>query len=702
MKVTYNWLKDFVEITLSPQELADKLTMAGLEVTGLDNHGGDPVFEIEITSNRPDWLSVAGIAREIAAITKSKLRAYSVERIAYRKKLSAIRYPLSAKTIKISIEDRKDCPLYTANLIQGTKVKQAPDWMRQRLESVGCRSINNIVDITNYILFSLGEPLHAFDLDKIVRRSPVAGRQLDIIIRRAKKGEELVTIDGEKRTLSEDILVIAADEITGRQADRRQGTGKPIAIAGIIGGKDTEVDENTRNVLLEAAIFNPLLTRRARQALGVQTESSYRFERGVDPGMVQVASESASELILEHASAECFAFFSSGTAAIKKRQILLDAESAQKNLGITIGPTQIKSILTRLGFTVQVKEKRKMQVVVPSFRIDVAQEVDLIEELARIRGYENIPPTLPKTCLKAADHKKDLLAFTKDILVGLGLQEVITYSLVDRESLRGLCADRAPEVLNPLSKDQEVLRTTLAPGLLTCVSRNLNQQELYVAIFETAKRFVLTDKNVPGEELMLGIALCGARPRFVADGLIKDKMSILHLKGITEVLFERLGISDHLLQIGPAGAVTVKIKGEDIGAIFEAKKDILERWDIKNKEVFILEISLEKVFASARTEKKFKPLPLYPAITRDISLVIKEDLLAGDILTAVRLNAPSLLAEVKIADFYKGRQIPPGYKGLTVSCAYRSAERTLTEEEIAPLHASICGILQDRFGAKIR
>ncbi len=702
MKVTYNWLKDFVEITLSPQALADKLTMAGLEVTGLDNRGGDSVFEIEITPNRPDWLSVVGIAREVAAITGKKLKPSCAMRHAPCVK-NAKRTTQNARPFSISIEDKKDCPLYTARIIQGAKVARAPDWMRARLELVGCRSVNNIVDITNYILFTLGEPLHAFDLDKLVLKFASSNvHSLEIGVRRARKGEEIVTIDGIKRILGGEILIISCGPNDRTKEPKNLRTDVPIAVAGIIGGKDTEVDEGTKNILLEAAIFNPLVTRRARQALGVQTESSYRFERGVDPRMVQVASESALELILEHASAECLIFLSSGTASVKKRQILLDAEAAQKNLGITIGLTQIKSILTRLGFTVKVKEKRKIQALIPSFRIDVAQEVDLIEELARISGYENIPPTLPKTCLKATDYKKDLLAFTKDVLVGLGLQEVITYSLVEGRSLSGLSKDRAPEILNPLSKDLGVLRTTIAPGLLTCVSRNLNQQEGYIAIFETAKRFAFTEKNIPGEELMLGIALCGARQRFVADGLIKDKMSILHLKGITEVLFERLGISDYLLQLGPAGAVAVKIKGDDVGAIFEAKKDILERWDIKNKEVFILEISLEKVFASARMEKKFKPLPLYPAITRDISLVIKEDILTDDILAAVRLNAPLLLAEVKITDFYKGRQIPPGYKGLTVSCAYRSGERTLTEEEVAPLHASICGILQDRFCAKIR
>ncbi|MCX5715014.1 MAG: phenylalanine--tRNA ligase subunit beta [Candidatus Omnitrophica bacterium] len=622
MKVTYNWLKDFVDITIPAEALADKLTMAGLEVTGLDKREGDFVLEIEITSNRPDWLSVVGIAREVAAITGKKLKAAKSRQQSEKVKPSGIK-----------IEDKKDCPVYTARIMQGTKVSPAPGWMRKRLELVGCRSTNNIVDSTNYILFTIGEPLHAFDLDKILRSTGNDSYEdLVIGVRRAKDREEIITIDGEKRVLNKEILVITAG--------KTEEAGRPIAIAGIIGGKDTEVDEGTKNILLEAAIFNPLVTRRARRALGLQTESSYRFERGIDPEAVELASSGASDLIEKCASAKQLVFLRSGTAAIKTSKIILDITLAQEKLGITLGLPKIKDILTRLGFAVSVKNKDKIQVTVPSSRMDVAQEVDLIEELARVNGYGNIAPTLPAANVKAGDYKKDLLAYSKNILVGLGLQEVITYSLVGRDILSGLSQEEPIEILNPLSKDQEVLRTTLTPGLLTCISRNLNQQEGYVAIFEAAKRFAFKEKGVCGEELMLGVALCGARPRFVIDGLIKDKTSILHLKGIAEVLFERLGISDYRLQIGPAQTVCVKVKEDNVGVIFEVQRDILDKWDIKNKEVFILEFSLEKIFSLAGLEKKFKPLPLYPAIVRDTSLVIKEEILVDDILAAVRKNSP--------------------------------------------------------------
>jgi phenylalanyl-tRNA synthetase beta chain len=730
MKVTYNWLKDFVDIRLPAQELANKLTMAGLEVTGLEKREDDFVFEIEVTSNRPDCLSVVGIAREVAAITRKKLASWPVSQLVSSTGKPANRptgQPANRPTGQqanrptILIEYKKDCLLYTARIIQGVKVAPAPDWMRRRLELVGCRSINNVVDITNYVLFATGEPLHAFDLDKMVSQlaslpvsqlaswpvsaeggSAHGGSQLRIIVRRAKKGEELITIDGEKRILSEEVLVIAAepDKITGQQANRQ--TSQPIAIAGIIGGKDTEVDERTKNILLEAAIFNPLVTRRASRVLGVQTESSYRFERGIDPPTVVAASASASALIEECASAQCLSYAIAGEAGIKKCSILLDALSAEKILGVSLGIAKIKNILTRLGFTVKTKNKNKMQVLAPAWRMDVTQQVDLIEELARINGYESIPPSLPQFFGQAAAYKPDLLEQVKGILVGLGLQEVITYSLLDRARLTGLAAERPVEILNPLSQEQEVLRTTLVPGLLTCVSRNLNQQEPYIAIFETAKRFAWAEKKAPQEELMLGLALCGIRPRLMAEGLIKDKASILHLKGIVETLFTRLGIVDYTLQTGADKAVAVKVQGVDVGTIFEVGREKLEQWDIKNKEVLVAELALEKIFTRAKLEKKFKSLPLYPAIQRDISLVISQGVLVDDLLAQIRQAAAALLAEVKVADFYQGKQIPQGFKGLTLSCVYRSDERTLTEEEVAPLHTRVCAILQDKFAAKIR
>jgi len=680
MKVTYNWLKDFVEIKISPKVLAEKLTMAGLEVTSQEEKDGDFVFEIEVTSNRPDCLSVVGIAREVAAITNKKLYTKRYPLSANKK-----RYPLNAKTFKIEIENKRDCPLYTAKIIRDVKVGPSPQWLKTRLELLGCRSVNNIVDITNYILFEQGEPLHAFDLDKLEGNA--------IVVRRAKPGEKIITIDDQARILNPDILVIA-DSV------------RPVAVAGVMGSKDTEVTQATKNILLEAAAFNPIVVRRGRRNLGVQSESSYRFERGVNLEIVDNASWQAAELIQESAGGSCVFAKSSGATETERKSIVLGLSVANKTLGINIPASKIKKILNNLGFKTKIKTKNHFAVGIPGHRPDVTSGIDLIEEIARIYGYKNVPQTLPtvkpQVCI---GETRDLVSFIKNILVGLGLNEVITYSLMDKDLLRdsGMYqGSEVIEILNPLSKEQEILRPRLTPGLASCVAYNLNQKQDYIDIFEVAKVF-LQSKACPQEELRLGIALCGTKSLLLEQGLIEDPVGPLHLKGILEILFARLGVRDYNFNAKESPSIiTVYAAGEKIGLIAELEKPVLDKLDIKNKDVFVLELSLDRLIFYINLNNKFSRLPIYPGISRDISLILKDEVLAGDILEAIKRGGEPLLREVRVTDYYKGKQIPSGFKGLTLSCLYRSDERTLTEAEINPVHSLICKLLADRFGAQIR
>ncbi len=683
MRVTYNWLKDFVEIKIPARELADKLTMAGLEVVSLEEKGGDSIFEIEITSNRPDWLSVLGIAREVAAITGVKLRADSVERRADSQKLSAKRYPLNAGMLKIDIENNTDCPLYTARIIKHVKVGPAPEWMRKRLELIGCRSVNNVVDITNYVLFELGEPLHAFDLDKLNLEK--------IIVRRAKPGEKIITIDDEERSLASNALVIADKD-------------KVVAIAGVMGGKESEVNEKTSHLLLEAAVFNPVILRRSRQALGLQSESSYRFERGVDLEMVRKASARALELIKEYCAGEEASFAFSGLSKTQEIKVTLDTSYVIKILGINLAPSKIKGILARLGFKIKLKSKSIFNVVVPSFRQDVKQQVDLIEEIARIFGYARIPVSLPSIRPDLTPEKRrGLVLGVKDILTGLGVNEAITYSLTDRGGLSslGLANSAKPvEIMNPLSQEQEVLRTTLILGLSRAVAFNLNQKQDYVALFEIAHLFRLEEK--PAEELALAIALSGTKLFFTEQGLVKDEASLLNLKGILETIFNRLGIVDYDFIDRGASSIDVYVRNEKIGLMLSLSPQTLKDLDVKNKDVFVLEISLDKLLSFAKLNKRFIPLPKYPGILRDISFILREELSVKDILAMLKEKGQPLLRNVLVADYYKGKQIPAGYRGLTLSCLYASSERTLTEKEIQPLHDALCAGLSQKFAVKIR
>ena len=672
MKVTYNWLKEFVEIKIPAKELADKLTMAGLEVVSLEEKDGDFILEIEITSNRPDWLSVLGVAREVAAITNSKLKT----------KIQKPKTKTDKANLKIEVEDKKDCPLYTARIIRNVKVGPSPGWLSKRLESVGCRSVNNVVDITNYVLFELGEPLHAFDLDKL---NPER-----IVVRRAKAGEKITTIDGETRDLNSAVLVIA-DKV------------KAAAVAGVMGGKESEVGPATRNILLEAAVFDPVVVRRCRQELGLQSESSYRFERGVDPGMVEQASLRAAQLCGEYCLAQEASFSSSGSSKSKARSVKLNTVQAAEVLGIAIAAPKIKQILSRLGFRIKQKAKNILAVQVPSYRQDVKLEVDLIEEVARVFGYERIPVSLPAIKPQVTlNTKRDLASGIKKMLVGLGLSEVITYSLTDKATLNSLGVDFGAQpiaIMNPLSQEQEVLRPTLLAGLGRAVSLNFNQKQEYVAIFEIANIF--RAENKPKEELTLGIALSGTKSCLFEQGRVKDEAGFLKLKGIIDTIFARLGISGYRLN-NQGSTVEIRIQNERAGLMLSLSPQALNKFNIKNKNVFMLELSLDKALSFIRQDKRFIPLPRFPGISRDISFILKEEISAQEILVLLKEKGQPLLSEVRITDYYKGSQIPDGYRGLTLSCFYSSNQRTLAENEIQPTHELLCAELIRQFGVKLR
>jgi len=708
MKVTYNWLKDFVNLKITPAQLAQKLTMAGLEVVSLEEAGGDSVFEIEITSNRPDWLSVLGIAREVAAITGRKLKfSYQPSAISRQLKAESRKLKAESSNVVIRVENKKDCPFYSGRVICGVQVGTSPAWLKQRLESLGCRSVNNIVDITNYILFATGHPLHVFDLDKVVSQSascPVS--QLEINVRMARKGEEITTIDGIKRILDENILVIAC-----RQMPPSDGTppkavaGKPIAIAGIMGGKETEVTFKTRNILLESAVFNPILVRRGRRKLGLQSESAYRFERGVDLETAKTASWAAQELILELASGKPCAYKSAGALKPHNCVINLDTAYVNKVLGLVIPVVKIKQILSRLGLGVRTKAKNILAVKIPGFRQDLKLPIDLVEEIARIYGYAKIPRTIPaiRPGRDIAD-KRDAACAIKNILSGLGLREVITYSLVDRSLLlkSGISNDRSLlEILNPLSKEQEVLRPTLLPSLIRCLAYNLDRQQENIKIFEIADVFSGEADSIR-EEPCLGIALCGINSFLIKQGLIKDELTLLHLKGILETLFNRMGVRSFEFMRQDEHKINIVFGGAEAGFMLDLSRQALDSFDIKNRQVILAELSLEKLFGRLNLGKKFSNIPKFPAITRDISFMIKNEVSVTALISAIEAKGAPLLRQARVTDYYQGKQIPVGFRGLTISCIYRLDSRTLTEEEIAPAHNDICFLLQERFGIKLR
>jgi len=480
---------------------------------------------------------------------------------------------------------------------------------------------------------------------------------------------------------------------------------KAVAVAGVMGGKDTEVTDRTANILLESAVFNPVLVRGARQKLGLQSESAYRFERGVDGQNARTAIFAASSLITSLASGEYFAYKCLGGAKRETPAIKLGVDYISGILGAAIPAARAKQILTRLGFCVKARGKETLIVKTPSFRQDIKARIDLVEEVARIYGYDKIPVSLPAVKpQKNISGKIGLVYGIKNTLRSLGLQEAITYSLVEREMLEksGVKKDaQAVEIMNPLSKEQEVLRYSVLPSLMRVLAYNLDQQQEYVNIFEVSDIF--SDKNNGVDEtLSLGIALCGTKPFFLKQGLVRDELGILHLKGILEKLLISLGFGSYDFVEQQGSRVSVMVSGEEIGFMFVPQERVLGPFNIKNKKAFLAELDLVKLLDCARAERKFSSIPKYPSVSRDLSFIVKAGVSIKEIIGVVKEKGTPLLSEAGVADYYQGKQIPAGFRGFTISCVYRSPDRTLTEEEVSPLHKTICGALEERFGIKFR
>jgi len=672
MKFTYHWLKDFVKIKISPQELAEKLTLAGLEIVSLEKKDDDWVFEAEITSNRSDWLSLKGIAREVAAVTKQRFKE---QKLKFSQK--------STEKLKIKIENPADCPFYSAQILRDVKIAPSPEWLCSRLIKAGLRLVNNVVDITNYVLWETGQPLHAFDLDKLV-----LGNERGIFVRRAKKGEILQAIDGRVYNLDEDILVIADSQ-------------RPVAIAGVIGAKDAEVSYQTKNIVLEAAKFNPLLIRRMRQKLGINTESSYRFERDVDIYQVLPAAGHSRMLIQKIAQGKLRGSFAQPRKiAPRKRSVFLKTQDVEKVLGKKLSTSDIKKILQDLGFKLR-PAPLGLCVSIPSFRKDINQAIDLIEEVCRIYGFWRIPTTLPRILPQEKFFSDfDLHLLIKELLVAQGFYEVVTLSLINADWLKQLALQQTGIPLaNPLSKELELLRPTLIPSLLNCLSYNLNRKAELVPIFEIAKQFSWPHK----EEPFLGILVCGKKTWCAREGKQEETMTIFHLKGTLEVLLERLGIEDALFAPEQNNSFQIKVKDKTIGYLALAQEKMLDVFDIKTRNpVSFAQINLRQLKEFVNLSRHFQALPIYPAVLRDLSIILKNEISVSLVISALSRQAGPYLKEVHLSDVYCGSHIAQGYRGLTFSLTYQSQERTLSDEEVNLLHQQLAQVLVKEFGAQLR
>jgi phenylalanyl-tRNA synthetase beta chain len=672
MKINYTWLKDYIDIKKSPEETANILTMSGSEVKAIDKIGDDCVMDIEITPNRSDCLSYIGIAREICALTGAEVKMPPIKA---KKRKSSGKTPFT-----VEIRDKDLCPRYTARLIKGVNVGESPEWLKKKIVSIGLRPVNNIVDITNYVLFELGQPMHAFDYDKIKGKS--------VIIRRGRTGEKITSIDNVERKLEKDMLVIADQE-------------GPIAVGGVMGGLDTEVADKTRNVLLESAYFDPISVRRTSFKLALMSESSYRFERGVDPGMVLGASDRAALLISTICGGKICELLDKGHKSDEERKVFLRIDRLNKILDLDLKKNYVKDVLSGLGLRATAK-KGVIEVSVPSFRQDIRYEIDLIEEIARIYGYENISMTIPR--IVSNPERKSLSWRAREkasaVLTSLGLNEVVTYGLTSKSNMQkffssGILEKTIIPVKNYLSFDQEVMRTSLIPGVVNALSWNVNRGIKDLKMFEIGKVYGKDYhyEDYRYEKTNLCVALTGL---ISADWQRqKNNATFFDLKGMLELVFGKLGLEVGKFEFAMP---EVSYKGKPVGSISvldEAASDL-------KQNVFLAEIDFDALMPSVDLEKKFTEIPKFPSIKRDISLIAGGDVSFAKISAIVEEQSGGLVEKIELFDKYAGKQIPAGQHGLSFRIEYRDKHKTLTSEEVDKIHTAIRNSLAEKLGVTLR
>ncbi len=675
--------------------LPDALAAPGTPLATAIPATNDVIFEINLTPNRPDGLGHHGLAREAAALYGLAWAPPEPDAPG-----RAIQGKVDAYA-KVLVEDPERCPHYAAAVVVDVTIGPSPAWLRYRLTSLGVRPISNVVDVTNLVLLEYGHPMHAFDLD-LVRGSV-------IVVRRAREGEAMKTLDGAERRLVPDDLVICDAE-------------GPLALAGIMGGASTEIRNETRRVLLECAYFEPRGIRRSARRHGLHTESSHRFERGVDPGDVPEALTHAASLLTHLAGGAAVpgAIHALGTP-LEPRMVPLRSKRLDQLLGTAVPFKEATGILERLGCVVRSAKDGVAELAIPSHRPDIAREVDLIEEVLRVRGMDSVHATLPAIHpTRDKGPREAVLARARRAGVELGLSEAVTNGFVKRASLAAIGApEPAVEVKNPLGEGHEVMRTSLLPGLLDAVSLARRRGERDVRVF-TAGAVFLQGKSgedgLPEERLTFAAVLAGDRPGYLTR---PEPLDVWDAKGLAEGFvrrvagvdpgFERLAGAAVPARLHPRGAAAIvvgslvggDVSGRLVGHMGPLHPDVLERFDLGGA-VVVVEIDLAALAGWFAPAPRFRPIPRFPASTRDVALVVSEDVAAGEVLVAVRAAAGPLAEDVSLFDRFAGGGIPAGQLSLAYRVVYRAPDRTLTDAEVDTQHAKVVAEVGKRFGATLR
>lgn len=642
----------------------------------------DEVLELGLTPNRADCLSMLGVAYEVAAILGREVKLPEIDVQPVNEK--------ATDYITVKVEANEDNPLYAAKVIKNVKIGPAPLWMQTRLMSAGIRPHNNVVDITNYILLEYGQPLHAFDYDRLGSK--------EILVRRAQDGEKFTTLDDVERKLTSDHLVIT------------NGT-EPVALAGVMGGANSEVTSDTTTVLLEAAYFTGGTVRKASKDHGLRSEASARFEKGVDPNRVRVAGERAANLMAKYAGGEVLEGASEvDTLTVEPAVVSITLEKINNVIGTNLTVQDVEAIFERLQFAVNVEEN-VITVTAPTRRGDIKIEEDLIEEVARLYGYDNIPKTLPfgsATPGKLSDYQ-DKRRIVRQYLEGAGLYQAVTYSLTSEEKAAQFALEKRDfiRLAMPMSEDRSILRLSIMPQLLEVVKYNSARQNESLAVYETGAVFLANGNEVlPEEQEHLAGAITGLWHSHSWQGE-KKAVDFYVLKGILEGLFAKLGLSESVTyvqakvdQMHPGRTAEIHLNGERIGFVGQVHPTMQKELDLKDTYVF--ELSLKAVLEEATAALRYEAIPRFPSITRDIALVVDKETVSGVLKDVIQQAGGTLLKEVSVFDLYEGERMEEGKKSIAYSLKYMDPERTLTDEEVTKVHTQVLEALKTQAGAVLR
>src|SRR6266436_5677769 len=693
MKIVYTWLKDFVDVKATPDELASRLALSGTNIGGIENGPHGAVIDAEVSSNRPDCLGHYGIAREVGAVYKLPLKPVSA-------KPHESTAAKAGDTVRVEIQSPELCGRFTARVIRGVKIQPSPKWLKDRLEASGVASINNVVDVTNYVMLELGHALHAFDYDKV--------REHRIIVRRAKPGEKIRTLDGIERTLDPGICMIG------------DGDGsRAVGIGGIMGGAETEISFSTKNVLIECAWFEPVAIRRATRFLKLHTEASARFGRGADPEMAELASRRCAELILQLAGGALL----SGVVDIypgkrAPKKIILTRAELLRVMGADVPDKEIESALGALGFApVRVDQNRgaegsllaAWECTQPSWRADVEREIDLIEEVARVYGLDKFPPRLPAARQGAARLPHyEAEARLRERLIGLGYREILTIPHVaeDRDALFRPPGVQPARLANPLSEDAGVLKSTGIVTMAAALEWNLNRGQCNLRLFEIGPHYRLRG----AESIETPILTLGATGQAREKGLYDSPRdhSFADLKGDVDAL----GILANSFTwnesgpawLHPARRGTFALNHESLGEAGELTRRAADQLKLR-QEIFLAELRLPPLYAAIREAKesrKYEPIPRFPAVERDFSLLLADGAHFSEVVAAIRAISIREVANIEALDLFRGKNVPAGQYSLLVRVTFQSRENTLTEAQLSDFSARIIAALEKQLSAHLR